>query len=382
MMSNKLATTAVILLAGALSGCAMSPGMQMDEKSHLRGVFSTKEKEPEVNVEPITPALIAQMNRDQLQKLSSRMRVNNLSVQMDDYTYRVGPRDILGVMVWEHPELTTTSGLKSAKGKASGLIVRSDGTIFFPYVGVLGVAGKTIEEVRSTLTRELGRYINDPQVNVQVAEFRSQKVYITGEVIRPGVYPVTDVPLTVLDATTLAGGVKGVSADVRHILWTRDGDVQQIDLQALLGEGDLSQNVLLQDGDTVHFQDNQINKVWVLGEVSSVKTQLIHHAGMTLAEALGDAGGLNNATSDPERIYIIRGARPMQGETTVASKPAVYRFNGKSAASMVLADQFQMRPHDVVFVAPAGVVSWNRVMSQILPSIELVWKVDDFLDRN
>lgn len=140
------------------------------------------------------------------------------------YVYRVEPQDVLSVFVWQHPEfnppvqsLALSSTQFSQSAGQTGYLVNQHGKIYFPLAGEMCVAGKTVEEIRKEFTYRLREYVKNPQVIVRVADFRSKKIYIFGEVMKPGILPLNDQPMSITDAITLAGSFDANAADTRHI---------------------------------------------------------------------------------------------------------------------------------------------------------------------
>lgn len=302
----------------------------------------------------------------------------NMALQkaLEDYTYRIGAGDVLTITVWEHPELTIPAGSFRSAAEG-GNEVKSDGTVFYPYVGELHVGGKTTSQVKDIIGKKLSSVIRNPQVDVRVADFRSQKVYVTGAVLQPGIAPITKTPLTLVDAIEQMGGL-AEDADWESIVLTRGEIKEKISLRSLYEGGVISANQVLQHGDIIHIPRNDANKIFVLGEVNRPQSLFMSRNGTTLAEALSEANGIDESEADGRGIYVLRNTgidRDKQGHPVY--KARIFHLNAASAVGFMLADQFPLQARDVVYVSAAPISRWNRFLSQLLPSIVATDNITD-----
>jgi polysaccharide export outer membrane protein len=156
--------------------------------------------------------------------------------------YRIGPGDVLKVVVWKHEELSTQ------------VAVRPDGAISLPLVGDVSATGRSAPEIAGDVQQRLHRfYQDDPPVTVQVQEVKSYKIYVVGEVNKPGEYAPSQ-EVTVLMSLSMAGGFTRFADADRIVIVRRDARGERripFDYSAVVHRGDLRQNIALELGDTV-----------------------------------------------------------------------------------------------------------------------------------
>ncbi|WP_319782089.1 polysaccharide export protein [Oceanisphaera sp. IT1-181] len=361
-MKLAYSTPVLVLIGVLLSGCTVIPG------AHFSDSYGTVVgKHPDrnldlsklINIYPISAASLLSQSAPAPVKASTDQALRE---QIANYDYLVGPGDILSVTVWDHPELTMPAG-QYRSSQEVGNWVHTDGTMFYPYIGNLHVAGLKISEIRDLISHRLARYVESPQVDVTIAAFRSKWIYVTGEVKNPGTLSITNIPLTLVDAVSQVGGLTEF-ADWQAVILNRGEQSLRFSLRDLYKEGDVSQNILLQPNDVININRNDDSKVFVLGEVGKQQTLSMGRNGKTLAEALADAEGMSQITSDATGVFVFRRAPQESGRIA-----DVYQLNAKNAAALVLADSFKLQERDIVFVTAAPVSRWNRVIDQLLPTL-------------
>lgn len=219
--------------------------------------------------------------------------------------YRVGPRDQLEVTVFGHADLS------------GSYTVSADGSISFPLIGDVSVGGRTTRDIEETLAQRLADgFLKNPQVSVRVREYRSQRVFVMGEVGQPGPVPLTGA-LTLLEALASAGGPSKTAGTEVIVLRRNDSretasgplligqpgarEVARIALEDLQG-GRIKENIALQDGDTILVPTAE--PVFVLGQVKT-PGPVPYARDLTVFKALSLAGGVTDLAST-RRIRIIR----------------------------------------------------------------------------
>jgi polysaccharide export outer membrane protein len=153
--------------------------------------------------------------------------------------YKIGVGDVLHITVWEEPQFTEVA------------VVRPDGMISLPLVSEVPVAGMTPESAETALTARLEKYVHKPRVTVTVQDIRSRMVYVTGEVQRPGAYPLIDT-MTVVQLIARSGGPTDFAKKNKiYVLRAGNNARINVDYRKVLRGQSPEQNVELAPGDTV-----------------------------------------------------------------------------------------------------------------------------------
>lgn len=341
-----------------LQACMFSPGMNMDTD---RLISQDSAESSMVELVQITPKLIAQN-----QAVAERLAVPQALLEYTPENYRIGANDALFITVWDHPELTIPGG-QQQPSSANARVVRDDGTLFYPFIGNVHVAGKTLEELRDIIATRLSRYIEQPQVDVNVIEYNSQKIYFSGAFENAGIMPVNAQRLTLLEAVGQAG-INPQRADLSNLQIIRDGVTYNLDYDRLTSTTSRIGEVYLRPGDKIHMGLNDSRKILVMGEIAHPGALPYRTSKMTLSEVLGSVGGPSPLSASGKEVYVIRGVEDIETE-----KATVFQLNAQSPSAFILANQFEMQPQDVVFVGAAGVTRWNRFISQLMPTATILY---------
>ena len=350
-------------------GCSIGTSFKSTQIKSFKGTLI-----PELSNEPI---LIEQVSIDLIKK-EQRKSSLNLPLNLLNYnpeSYKVGFGDILFIYVYGETERLSAALAGGAKiNPIFEKVVRDDGTIFYPNAGILDVAGKTVEEIRLILTDSLSGVLNNPQVDVSVAEFNSQKIVFSGSFSNSGSFPVTAVPITLTEGISNANpyGENGQRplGDITSIKFTRDGYTYDIDYEYLARNSQIQNYIYLKGGDVIHLPDNTFNQVHVLGEASAPTSINLSRKNISLATALANARGLNQSTSKGKDVYILR-SKDLEG------KPRIFKADLSSPTGYLVASEFNLQTDDIVFIGTAGVTSWSRFINQVIPFTNFINSAED-----
>lgn len=345
----------------ALSACAFAPGMRMSPPSDATDTQASSGT-PAFRITPIDAGLIRELDAQSVQQQARQS--DRLATPPGPY--RIGPGDVLQVTVWDHPELAASQGsapqnTPRAADPAAGFVVDPRGNLSFPFAGTLHVAGLTADAAQARIAAALSRVYRNPQVTLRVASFRSQQVYIDGEVRTPGAQPVNDVPMTLYEALGRSGGLSP-AADQSRMTLVRGGVTYPLDLSRMLRHGRNPADVVLAAGDLLHVPARGDYGAYVMGEVNKPSLAVPQRDGrLTLSDALSQAGSVNAGTADAAQMFVIRGSG--------TDSPLVFHLDARSPVSMVLANEFELQPKDIVYVDGSSLVRFSRVLSLLLPGV-------------
>ncbi|MES2537320.1 MAG: polysaccharide biosynthesis/export family protein [Pseudomonadota bacterium] len=364
VLHNRLKKCGMIFLLSGVAACSsVAPGMHFNN--------ATTKAETEVSAAPI-PTMIKPIT-PQLVKDEKVLREQQASEDLSRLVtppapYSIDSGDILSIVVWDHPELAgavmntpgaSVAGVDAGPGTQppAGFVVDHEGMVQFPYAGKLRLAGLTEEQARNLLSAKLAHYINQPIVTLRVQAYRSKRVYIDGEVKSPGLQSINDIPMTLVEALNRAGGLLP-TADQSQIALIRSGTNYRINLPQLVQRGINPASIMLANGDVVRAMSRDESKVFVSGEVTTPRSLTMHNGSLTLNEALGESGGINPLSGDSRQVYVVRKS---------TTEPIVYLLDAHAPGALAMAESFELKPKDVVYVAATPLANWHRTISQIFP---------------
>ena len=345
-----------------LSACSMAPGSFVEFRSLKESRVDADTMNKQVSVTAVDASVVRRLSKTKSNL--DRELLSVIEAERERYEYRVGPGDILSIIVYDHPELTIPAGEQRSAAE-SGNLINPDGTIFYPYTGRIKVDGQTVDEIRENITSLLSEFVRDPQIEVRVAQFNSKFVFVTGAVTKPGRVALRNTPLTLIDSIQQAAGF-APNANHHELKITRQDLTATISSYELLKTGDLSQNIVLRPGDLIHVPDDSTQRVYVMGEVTRPGQVTMGSTRLTLTDVITEVGGIKEASADAAGVFVIR---PSDSAGRIAD---VYQFDLRNSVAYVFSNQFRVIPNDIVYVSTTDLGRLNRVIDQVSPALDLI----------
>ncbi len=315
---------------------------------------------------------------DQLAKQQSARAFSTYFSGPGHPDHRVGAGDVLAVYIWEAPPamLFNAQGLAST-GISVGSngtvtlppqVVANDGDISVPFAGRIHAAGCTTAEVAQRITAALRGKANEPQVIVSLAQNNTQNITVVGNVAHSMEVPLNPGGVTLLRALALAGGVVR-PVEKTSIQLSRDGRVMTVPLQSVLRNP--ANNIALRAGDVVTalYQPESFTVLGATGRNAEVDFEA---SGITLAQALARAGGVDGNTANPAGVFVFRFEAPdaLRWDTAhpqlVDGKvPTIFQFNLRDPSTLFAAQTFPVQNHDLLYVSQSPATDLQKVLNVV-----------------
>ena len=268
------------------------------------------------------------------------------------YEYILGPADIIAI------NLTDTDDLDNSYE------IDPDGMIDLPFIGKVKIDSLTVDEAQNILKQILSDFYRNPDLQINVEEYNSSKVYIVGAVRNQITINLDQKPIKLIEAAIQANfnpnaadkllGTKG--------FLRRDNQVYKINLNNTFASLDDRENFFLKKDDVI-FIDRNSDSIHVFGEFTK-PGEYYPNKNYSLTELISTAG-LNQLTSNAKKVYVIR------EDFSSFLKINVYQLDIRNPVNLVAGRKFILKPKDIVFIPPTEIVKWNRVISLLLPQTDL-----------
>ena len=311
-------------------------------------------------------------------------RVNQSFVQIDQgYAFPglINVGDVLDIAIWEAPPAVLFGGALSSIGSGNAQqtklpeqMVSAAGTISVPFIGNIKVVGKTPAQVQEVIRGRLKKMANQPQVVVRLVQNNAATVSVirAGNSVR---MPLTTAGERVLDAVAAVGGSTANVQDT-NVQLTRGNQVKTVALEDLVANP--RQNILLQRGDVVTMITNPHTSMGAVGRTQQIGFSV---KGLSLAEAVGRMGGLQDFRADARGVFVFRytplaelpaerqGKWVSRGYSSEATIPVVYRLNLSDANSLFWMQRFPIKDKDIVYVSNAPLAEVQKFLSFVFSPV-------------
>lgn len=374
-----------LILVLSLSGCATYPDWLSASGASRERVLEVSETTGTIEgivLIDVNDAVATILSQGKMQPPFAEVFPNG-----PDNEYLIQPGDVVEVSVWEAPPamlfgsvlLSPVTGTTTTQAVTlPEQMVAPDGTINVPFAGRVAVRSRNAQAVESDIARRLQGQANQPQVLVRVIRNNTANVTVVGDFNNSTLMPLTPKGERVLDAVATGGGVQH-PVNRMSVQLSRGGKTAAMALDAIIR--DPAHNIALKPGDVVTAL-HQPQSFTVLGATGQNAEIPFEAQGISLAQALARAGGLNDNRADARGVFIFRFedhrlvmANQPLAQSADGTVPVVYQVNLRDPATLFLAQRFPMQNRDVIYVSNAPAVEFQKflrlVLSVTMPTLSI-----------
>ena len=304
-----------------------------------------------ISINSLTDQEINKLNENKIDELDFKVK-NFLNIYNYKYEYILGASDTVSI------NLTDTDDLDGT------YLIDEMGMIDLPFIGKVKLDNLTLNDAQNILQKVIQNFYKNPDLQINIEEFNSSKVYVVGAVRNQITIELNQKPIRLIEAAIQANfnpsavdklyGTKG--------LLRRDSKVYKIDLLNAFQNNDERENFYLKKDDVL-FIDRNSDAIHVFGEVTKPGVYF-PNMDYSLTELIS-ASGLNQLTSNARKVYVIR------EKLNSFLEVDVFQLNIKNPVNLIAGRKFLLQERDIVFIPPTNIVKWNRTISLLLPQTNL-----------
>ena len=358
MSSVKNLSKYLIVIIFFLNSCVSLPGINKSpsKKKPNKKIIESEYTIKDVGINIVSINSLSEMDIDFYNKRKVEevdYKVKKFSnIYEYNYEYILGPADSISINLTDTDDLDNT------------YLIDQEGMIDLPFVGKVKLDGLTLNEAQNILIEVVKDFYKNPDLQINIEEFNSSKVYIVGAVRNQKTIKLDQKPIKLIEAAIEANfnpsaqdklfGTKG--------FLRRDNEVYKINLANAFNGTDEKENFYLKKDDVI-FIDRNSDAIHVFGEVTKPGVYF-PNIGYSLTELISTSG-LNQITANAKKVYVIR------EKFNSFLEVDVFQLNIKNPVNLIAGRKFMLQAKDIIFVPPTEIVKWNRTISLLLPQTDL-----------
>jgi len=348
----------ILLILFFLTSCVTLPGIDKNpsKKKLNQKILSDNYSMNDVGINIIkinslTDQEINKLNKNKIEELDFKVK-NFSNIYNYKYEYILGASDTVSI------NLTDTDDLDGT------YLIDEMGMIDLPFIGKVKLDNLTLNDAQNILQKVIQNFYKNPDLQINIEEFNSSKVYVVGAVRNQITIELNQKPIRLIEAAIQANfnpsaadklyGTKG--------LLRRDNKVYKIDLLNAFQNNDERENFYLKKDDVL-FIDRNSDAIHVFGEVTKPGVYF-PNMDYSLTELISTSG-LNQLTSNARKVYVIR------EKLNSFLEVDVFQLDIKNPINLIAGRKFLLQERDIIFIPPTNIVKWNRTISLLLPQTNL-----------